>query len=74
MEMIAMIAGVSAVMAAAQTDPPAAWKTPPTCVCPADNEKGDVVFEGIPFDAQLVLSEDGRHVDERQATLFHVAK
>jgi hypothetical protein len=46
---------------------------PSNCTCDG-SRKADVLFQGIPFDAQLILSDDGRSAEPRQATLFHVAK
>lgn len=54
--------------------PPDERRAPSRCRCEAANVAVDVVFEGVAFDAIVLLSENGRDPLPRQATLFHVAR
>jgi hypothetical protein len=44
------------------------------CTCPAIDKENLVTFTGIASDAEMILGEDGRSAEPRQATIFRVLK
>lgn len=44
------------------------------CTCPPVDKESLVSFTGVASDAQMILGEDGRSAEPRQATIFRVLK
>jgi hypothetical protein len=73
--MIEVLAAVL-MQGAAEAEAPAPRRFDPYLLCVCQDQSGaeQVTFTGYAVDAQLILGEDGRSAQPRQATIFRIEK